>query len=182
MWIKCNNRNGGIFANKLYPHYKLPVVTSDRHFFVQCRGPFFICPAQPAAGRHQSGQGRQRLPWHSRCPLIGTGRGAGRGGTPDALRSPAGRQVPYRLTLAAGFDPCPEYASVAARFKASADRMPRGSISGFEATEPISPRTMPISLSSQLFQAVQIRGSDWRTAKTALLPVTGPRPLRIVML
>jgi hypothetical protein len=102
-----------------------PLQTAGRHkrlaFFMQ-RADLFRSdpssyPAQPAVSHHQSGQDRPRLPWHSQCLLVGIGRGAERDVTPDALRFPAGLQVPYRLALAAEFDPCSKYASVLARFK-----------------------------------------------------------------
>ena len=71
----------------------------------------------PAANRHRSERAHPRLPWHSRCPLAGIGRGTECCAWRDAPRFAAKPQVQGRLASGEEFGPSRKYAPTAAKFK-----------------------------------------------------------------
>src|SRR5216683_4513441 len=73
--------------------------------------------SQSAANRHRSERAHPRLPWHSRCPLAGIGRGTECCAWLDAPRFAAKPQVQGRLASEEEFGPFCEYAPTAVRFK-----------------------------------------------------------------
>src|SRR5258706_5175599 len=93
------------------------LVVSSQFTFARRDRPNARGQSQSAVSRHRSERAHPRLPWHSQCPLAGTGGGTECCAWLDAPRFAAKPQVQGRLASGEEFGPFGEYAPAALTIK-----------------------------------------------------------------